>query len=517
MTSADKYQVKDGDKVIWYYSKDINAPPPKWEDLVKLQAESATPAAEALKSVENTLSDLQSGKVGAGQAVSRLLETLEKLKESEVTKELKSKLSEAARLLAVALAKVPDRALTPQEEGEKVSIKIDGEVLKDQVGALKNAPVLAEKLEKLGVTEAAALVKDELVVEVPDAFAGRSELSTVFPASAGSCVAEAGLAFVLREREVSLRLPAEAVKAVLGVLPDVAQVEVSVKRVDGAKAGLFEGASLVTRSAFDLEVWGLTPEGKREKPGAFPERLAVAFSLEGADLGSLDLSKLAVYRKKDDGSWEFVGGSLSADGKSFTFETDRLSLYALAAFTKTFKDTAGHWAREDIEYLARRLIVRGTGGDLFGPEEKVTRAQLAALLVRALGLAAGSGPVFSDVPPGHWASNAVSAAAGAGLFSGVGNGRFAPERPVTREEAAVVLARALARAGISPGGGAAAEPLAGYLDAGRVSPWAEEGVAVCLRVGLLKGRPPATLAPGETLTRAEAAALTKRLLQLLGR
>ncbi|KUK32096.1 MAG: Amylopullulanase AmyB, partial [Thermoanaerobacterales bacterium 50_218] len=130
MTSADKYQVEDGDKVIWYYSKSMDQQPPKWEDLVKQQATGAIPAAEALKSVESTLSELQSGKVSAGQAVSRLAETLEKLKESEVTEELKSKLSEAARLLAVALAKVPDKALTSQEEGEKVTIKIDGEILK---------------------------------------------------------------------------------------------------------------------------------------------------------------------------------------------------------------------------------------------------------------------------------------------------------------------------------------------------------------------------------------------------
>ncbi len=520
MTSADKCQVKDGDKVIWYYSKDMSAPAPKWEDLVN-KAAGAIPAAEALKSVENTLSDLQSGKASAGQAVSRLTETLEKLKESEVTEELKSKLSEAARLLAVALAKVPDKALTSLEEGERVSIKIDGEILKDQVGALKNAPVLAEKLQKIGVAEAAALVKDELVVEVPDAFAKKSELSTVFPASAGREVADAGLTFVLREREVSLRLPAEALKAVLGVLPEVAQVEVSVKKVDGAQAGLFEGASLVTKNAFDLEVCGLTPEGKREKPGAFPERLAIAFSLEGADLGKLDLSKLAVYRKKKDGSWEFVGGSLSADGKFFTFETDRLSLYALAEFWKTFKDTEGHWAREAIDFLARRLIIRGVGSDLFAPDEKVTRAQFAALLVRALRVEEEQPglPVFKDVPSSHWGRGAVEAAFKAGLVSGTGNRRFEPERWITREEMAVMLGRLLVKQGaaVKLDASQVAEALASYSDNGAISAWAREGVAACVKSGIIRGRSASELVPKGTTTRAEAAVIVKNLLYFLAR
>lgn len=520
MTSADKCQVKDGDKVIWYYSKDMSVPAPKWEDLVN-KAAGAIPAAEALKSVENTLSDLQSGKVSAGQAVSRLTETLEKLKESEVTKELKSKLSEAARLLAVALAKVPDKALTSQEEGEKVTIKIDGEILKDQAGALKNASQLAEKLQKIGVSEGTALVKDELVVEVPDAFAKKSELSTVFPASAGREVAEAGLSFTLREKEVSLRLPAEALKAVLGVLPEVAQVEVSVKKVDGAQAGLFEGASLVTKNAIDLEVCALTPEGKREKPGAFPERLAIAFSLEGADLGKLDLSKLAVYRKKKDGSWEFVGGSLSADGKSFTFETDRLSLYALAEFWKAFKDTEGHWAREAIDFLARRLIIRGVGSDLFAPDEKVTRAQFAALLVRALRVEEEQPglPVFKDVPSSHWGRGAVEAAFKAGLVSGTGNGRFEPERWITREEMAVMLGRLLVKQGaaVKLDASQAAEALASYSDNDAISAWAREGVAACVKSGIIRGRSASELAPKGTTTRAEAAVVVKNLLHLLAR
>ncbi|NPV28083.1 MAG: DUF4430 domain-containing protein [Firmicutes bacterium] len=520
MTSADKCQVKDGDKVIWYYSKDMSAPAPKWEDLVN-KAAGAIPAEEALKSVENTLSDLQSGKASAGQAVSRLTESLEKLKESEVTEELKSKLSEAARLLVVALAKVPEKALTSQEEGEKVSIKIDGEILKDQVGALKNASQLAAKLQKIGVSEGAALVKDELVVEVPDAFAGRSELSTAFPASAGREVAEAGLTFVLREREVSLRLPAEVLKAVLGVFPDVTQVEVSVKKVDSTKAGFFEGASLVTKRAFDLEVCGVTPEGERGKPSAFPERLTIAFSLEGVDLGKLDLSKLAVYRKKKDGSWEFVGGSLSADGKSFTFETDHLSLYALAEFWKTFKDTEDHWAREAIDFLARRLIIRGVGGDRFAPDEKVTRAQFAALLVKALGIEEGQPglPVFQDVPSDHWGRGAVEAAFKAGLVSGTGNGRFEPERWITREEMAVMLGRLLVKQGaaVKPDASQAAEALASYSDNGAISAWAREGVAACVKSGIIRGRSASELAPKGTTTRAEAVVVVKNLLHFLNR
>jgi hypothetical protein len=517
--SAHQYILNNGDRVVWFYNHNFSTPVPKWEDLVKLQTAGASPAAEVLKSVENILADLQREKADIGQAVSRLGQIVDQLKESQVTAELKAKLGEAVRLLAAALAKVPKKALAPEKEGEKVSLRIDGEILKDWVGALKGAEMLAEKLKAIGVAEADALVLADLMVEVPADLASQNHLGVVFPADAGRQAAEAGLAFVLCEKEVSLRLPPGALKAVVAAAPDVAQVELSVRRVEAAKADLFEGAYLITKSAFDLEVCGLTSLGKKEKLEVFPENLTIAFSLEGVDLERLDLSRLAVYRKKG-AVWEFVGGKLSADRKYFSCQTQRLSLYALADFRKVFEDTEGHWAREAIDLLSRRLIIRGITSDLFAPDEKVTRAQFAALLVRALGMEEESDaqPTFKDVPSAHWGRGAVEAAFRAGLVSGTGQGRFEPERPVTREEMAVMLSRALVKQGLAakPDASQVDQLLAGYADQSAVSPWAREGLAACLKSGVIKARSAVELAPKGVATRAEAAVAIADLLQLPG-
>ncbi|MHB0980000.1 MAG: S-layer homology domain-containing protein [Thermoleophilia bacterium] len=123
--------------------------------------------------------------------------------------------------------------------------------------------------------------------------------------------------------------------------------------------------------------------------------------------------------------------------------------------TPTFSDVpSSFWGYTEIEAAARSGLVRGTGdGTRFSPGAPITRAQMAAMLCRAVGLdqeptEAAAVPVlqmrvFSDVPQDYWASSDIAAAYGAGLVSGGSDGRFRPEETTTRAQAATVIARAL--------------------------------------------------------------------------
>ena len=88
------------------------------------------------------------------------------------------------------------------------------------------------------------------------------------------------------------------------------------------------------------------------------------------------------------------------------------STYTVIYSPKTFKDVENHWAQKDINDMASRLIISGVGVELFEPERSITRAEFAAVMVRALGL----GPEeyknnYADVKAGEWYSKYISTAA----------------------------------------------------------------------------------------------------------
>lgn len=103
------------------------------------------------------------------------------------------------------------------------------------------------------------------------------------------------------------------------------------------------------------------------------------------------------------------------------------------------------WARPSIEYIARRNITAGCDTNLFCPADSVTRAQMAAFLIRALGLKnlpTVNDPPFEDVGVNYWAAPYIQELARRGITDGCGNNNFCPEMPVTREQMAAFMVRA---------------------------------------------------------------------------
>ncbi|WP_373231048.1 S-layer homology domain-containing protein [Cohnella sp.] len=103
------------------------------------------------------------------------------------------------------------------------------------------------------------------------------------------------------------------------------------------------------------------------------------------------------------------------------------------------------WALEAATASRAAGLLRGIsdGTTTFKPKQAVTRAEFVSALVRSLGLAGSLNKTFKDIPVAAWYAKDVEAAAAAGLVSGVGGGKFAPNATLTREQAAILLARAL--------------------------------------------------------------------------
>ncbi|WP_199616819.1 S8 family peptidase [Paenibacillus alkalitolerans] len=168
-----------------------------------------------------------------------------------------------------------------------------------------------------------------------------------------------------------------------------------------------------------------------------------------------------------------------------------------------FRDISGHWAQESIERLVGDKILQGYGNLRFMPNKTVTRAEAAAMLVRAFALKPAAGGVrFPDVTKEQWFSDAVANAAAAKIVRGYPDGTFRPNEPVSRAEMTIMAALAT---GIRPERGTP-----GFADLPGKH-WAAGYVRAFNKKGYLLGIGDGTFRPNEPATRAEIATLIHRL------
>ncbi len=192
------------------------------------------------------------------------------------------------------------------------------------------------------------------------------------------------------------------------------------------------------------------------------------------------------------------------------------STYSVVWHPLQFGDVSAHWAKDAVNEMGSRLVVDGTGDGKFSPDQAITRAEFAAIIVRGLGLRLESGPSkFSDVGASDWYGKAIYTASEYRLINGFEDGTYRPNETITREQATVILSRAMTITklqGITTGQ-SAAEIVASFADFDRVSDWALAGIADSVKAGIISGRDDSLLAPGAHMTRAEVATTMQRLLQ----
>ncbi|WP_409341595.1 S-layer homology domain-containing protein [Paenibacillus sp. MBLB4367] len=198
-----------------------------------------------------------------------------------------------------------------------------------------------------------------------------------------------------------------------------------------------------------------------------------------------------------------------------TIRTNHNSIYTIVETSlPAFTDITAHWAKKDIEQLSAKLILNGETAQTFNPDGTLTRAQAAAIAARSLGLAERTGASsFTDVGPSHWAAGWIGAAVEAGLVDGVSDNTFQPDQTITREQLFVILAREGEKAGID--WSVYSGELTKFADSGSVSPWAAGAVKALIKGGILQGDE-GGLHPQRQVSRAEAAALVKRVLLTIG-
>lgn len=177
----------------------------------------------------------------------------------------------------------------------------------------------------------------------------------------------------------------------------------------------------------------------------------------------------------------------------------------------SFTDIKSHWAKEAIARLAEQGIITGYPDGTFKPNNRMSRAEYAAVIYRLMGLKSSTGdsPSFTDVGSNKWYTKFVAELSDAGIINGFEDGTFRPNQEMTREEAFVILYRGMKDKLIIASG--TAEPK--FTDGGKISLWAQEAAAALVKAGVIKGYEDGTLRPKNTITRAEIAAIAAYFLK----
>ena len=173
----------------------------------------------------------------------------------------------------------------------------------------------------------------------------------------------------------------------------------------------------------------------------------------------------------------------------------------------------GDWFYDDVMFVYEKKLMMGTSSTLFSPNEAATRAMLATILWRMEGSPAPkSSAGYSDVPTGQWYSDAIAWATEKGIFEGYGNGTFGPNDPITREQLAAIFYRYASHKGYDT---SAVGSLEQFSDKDKASSWALDALKWAIGSGLMNGKGD-TLDPTGTATRAEIAAMLHRFVDKYG-
>ncbi|MDA8344374.1 MAG: S-layer homology domain-containing protein [Thermaerobacter sp.] len=186
---------------------------------------------------------------------------------------------------------------------------------------------------------------------------------------------------------------------------------------------------------------------------------------------------------------------------------------AASAASVTFPDVpASYWAAPAIDALAAQGIISGERDGLYHPLAPVTRAQFAALIVRAEHLSpAAVGPHFQDVLAGSTLSSEVETAAANGLMLGTSLTQFSPSATINRAMAAAIAVRAL---GLGTVGTDSQGRPSGFHDASDIPGYAVGDVYVAREIGIMQGLSSGNFDPSGLLNRAQAAEVIYRLVNL---
>ena len=339
---------------------------------------------------------------------------------------------------------------------------------------------------------------------------GASDITTTLPASSVDALIKAGVTEVRIKGDaatITLDLPAlKAAQAVAG-----GAITVSAKPVAANTLSAAAQNAIGNRPVFSFT---LQSGGKSVIDfGGGSAAIAIPYTPQKGE----DTGKLCVVYVDDNGGVTYLtDSSYDPNTKALIARTGHFSVYGVGykADAPVFTDTTNHWAKDDIDFVAARGLLSGTGNNRFSPDTGMTRG----MFVTALGRLAGIDPVgyktskFTDVKADVYYAPYVNWAAEKGIVSGTTATTFAPDTNISREQMAVIMQNYAKALGYTV---PKTREAVTFADNGSIGSWAKDAVKAMQMAGILNGKDGNRFDPQGTATRAEVAAVLHRYVELV--
>lgn len=317
-------------------------------------------------------------------------------------------------------------------------------------------------------------------------------------------LAKSNKSFVIESGDVKVAVPIEVLK----------QIAKSATKETTFNVSLVKDANISGNGKILSDVYEFTIKSGDKTISTFDKSITITLPLTSK---VKDEDKVAAYFMNEKAKkLQFVISKY--ENGAVMFKTNHFSKFVVIENTKTFKDVPkNQWAKKYIESLAAKQIVSGKTADTFAPNDSITRAQFALILTRILNLPeAEFEGRFSDVPESmDWAVGEIEAANRAGIVSG-SNGKFMPNNKITRQQMATMIVRALEY--VDSASLEAINRKVSYVDANTIADYAIEPVGIVTSLGIVGGRTvngKQLFAPTENATRAQAATMIYNMLDYL--
>ena len=348
----------------------------------------------------------------------------------------------------------------------------------------------------------------KIIVELNGSADHKGEAAVYLPAGPVKKAKDGGLSIIVSAPGLTITMPAASIPDQLEAV-DQLVLRMDTTMTDDIKQKL--GASLIAskdyvHAGLVYKLRLIKHKGQTETEVAvFGGPVTIERSLTAEQQKQLQSGYAGVYLIG--GAPVYKGGSFR--GGAVTFAADGPGAYAVLEYRKQFTDVRGTWAEEYVAKLTAKHLIQGVDEEHYQPGRQVSRADFITLVMRGAGIdASETAQAFTDVPTGAYYAAAVAQASKLGIVQGSG-GKFRPQAPISREEAAVILMKASKELhGKMPG----ESEKTSFADHDQVSSWAEEAVERVSALGLMTGKGNLRFDPKGNVTRAEMAKMVYMLM-----
>lgn len=322
-----------------------------------------------------------------------------------------------------------------------------------------------------------------IVVNVPEKFTGSSSGGGATPAAnKTSKVITASSGGVIEAHGAVLDIPSAAF---------LSDITITVEKLTNTSHLPMNEASKRISDVYEIT---------KDKAGKFEKEITITLPYNKANINSDNYDIGIYWLNEETNKWISLHHSKvdSVNGK-VSGTIDHFTKFAVLAVEKQqeigFSDIRRHWAEEEILALVQSGAINGYPNGTFRPNNHITRAEFATVLVKAFNLEAKNATVFADTTS-HWAREEISTASAYGIVTGYNKETFGPNDFITREQMALMIVRAARLNATSTN--------TSFTDNGEISSWAKAAVAAATEKGIINGYPNNSFQPKGLATRAEA-------------